>query len=101
MSIHIGKYHAEGPFGNVSALLAQSGVYVILGRSGQYANWNVVDVGEAGDVQDRVTNHNRKLCWNGQGHVELAVAAIYADEGSRMLIERELRAQFNPPCGFI
>jgi hypothetical protein len=101
MSIQVGRYHAEGPFGNVNGLLAQSGVYVILGRLNQQANWIVVDVGESGDVQDRVSNHDRKPCWRGQGHAELSVAAIYADERNRMLIERELRAQFNPPCGVI
>ena len=36
-----------------------------------------------------------------QGHAELSVAAIYADAHNRMLIERQLRAQFNPPCGLI
>jgi len=101
MSIQIGNYHAEGPFGNVSNLLAQSGVYVVLGRSNQVSNWNVVDVGEAGDIQDRVANHDRTPSWRGQGYTELAVAAIYADEPNRMLIERELRGQYNPPCGLM
>lgn len=101
MSIQIGSYHAEGPFGNVSGLLARSGVYVILGRRSQASNWNVVDVGEAGNIQDRVKNHDRSPCWRGQGHAELAVAAIYVDERNRMLIERELRGQYNPPCGLI
>lgn len=101
MSIQIGNYHADGPFGNVSGLLARSGVYVILGRGSQAANWNVVDVGESGNLQDRVANHDRTLCWQGQGHAELAVAAIYADEANRELIERQLRAQFDPPCGLI
>lgn len=101
MSIQIGNYNAEGPFGNVNGLLARSGVYVILGRAGQALNWNVVDVGEAGNIHDRVNSHGRKPCWRGQGHRELAVAAIYADERNRMLIERELRGQYKPPCGLI
>lgn len=99
MSIQIGNYHAEGPFGNAGSLLARSGVYVILGRASQVLNWNVVDVGEAGDLQQRVSCHDRAPCWRGQGHAELAVAAIYADERNRMLIERELRQQYAPPCG--
>lgn len=101
MSINIGNYHAEGPFGNASSLMARSGVYVILGRTSQAANWNVVDVGESGNIQDRVSNHDREPCWLGQGHGQLAVAAIYVDQRNRMLIERELRAQYNPPCGLI
>ena len=99
MSIQIGNYTAEGPFGNVDALRAQSGVYVILGRNNVGADWNVVDVGESKDIHERVKNHDRAPCWRGRGHTELNVAAIYADEFSRMRIERELRGQFNPPCG--
>jgi len=99
MSIQLGNYHADGPFGNENSLLERSGVYVILGRSQQTARWNVVDVGESENIRDRVANHDRGPCWRGQGHSQLAVAAIYTDERNRMLIERELRAQYSPPCG--
>jgi len=99
MSIQIGNYHAEGPFGNAKGLAARSGVYVILGRTSAQAQWIVVDVGESGDVQNRVGTHDRMPEWQRQGHMELAVAAIYADERNRTLIERQLRAQLNPPCG--
>lgn len=99
MSIQIGNYHAEGPFGNEASLLMRSGVYIILGRSGAVASWSVVDVGESENIQNRVANHDRAPCWRGQGHAQLAVAAIYADERNRMLIERELRIQYSPPCG--
>src|SRR5689334_14357277 len=99
MSIQIGNYHADGPVGNVSGLLARSGVYVILGRTGAASRWSVIDIGEAGDIQDRVKCHDRAPQWRAQGHAELAAAAIYADERNRMLIERELRGLFRPPCG--
>lgn len=101
MSIQIGNYHAEGPFGNESGLLAHSGVYIVLGRTNQASNWDVVDVGESENIQDRVSNHDRSPCWRGLGHATLAVAAIYADERNRMLIERELRGQYDPPCGLM
>lgn len=99
MSIQVGNYHAEGPFGNVASLLVQSGVYVIPGRSTQVACWRVVDVGESGNIRERISSHDPVPEWRRQGHLELAVAAIYADERNRMLIERQLRAQFSPPCG--
>lgn len=101
MSIQVGSYHAEGPFRNVASLLARSGVYVILGRPAVTLPWQVVDVGEAGNIHERVSCHDRAPCWRGQGHAELAVAAIYSDEHSRMLIERQLRQQYNPPCGLM
>lgn len=101
MSINIGNYHAEGPFSNDNYLQPRSGVYVILGRPNMTASWNVVDVGESENVRARVSNHNRAPCWRGQGHAELGVAAIYADERNRIQIERQIRAQYNPPCGLI
>jgi hypothetical protein len=99
MSIQIGNYHAEGPFGNAASLAARSGVYVILGRSGYGAPWTVVDVGESGNVCERVGCHDRSPDWGRQGHGELAVAVIYCDERARRVIERELRQQFSPACG--
>jgi hypothetical protein len=99
MSIQVGNYHAEGPFGNAASLLARSGVYVILGRPPAAMQWQVVDIGEAGNIQKRVSCHDRAPDWRRQGHTELAVAAIYADGPNRMVIERQLRFQFSPPCG--
>ncbi len=99
MSIQIGNYHAEGPFGNVNGLLARSGVYVVLGRTGQTSSWNVVDIGKSGDVLTALAPMTGRQSGSGEGTAELAVAAIYADEHNRMLIERQLRVQFNPPCG--
>lgn len=99
MAIQIGSYNFDGPFPNINSLRKQSGVYAILGRNTDSDRWIVVDVGEAGDVQDRVSNHDRKDCWNRQGYKQLQVAANYCDERTRMRVEQELRAQFDPPCG--
>ncbi|MEO1537907.1 MAG: hypothetical protein AAFR73_09265 [Pseudomonadota bacterium] len=79
MSINIGSYHAEGPFGNDNYLQPRSGVYVVLGRRNLSANWSVVDIGEFENIRERVANHDRAPCWRGQGHAQLHVAAIYAD----------------------
>ena len=98
MSINVGNYTFEGPYASSSYLNGQSGVYVILGNNGGN-NWNVVDVGESSQLKTRVENHDRKMCWNGQKFANLHVAAIYANENSRMAIESQLRTQFNPPCG--
>jgi hypothetical protein len=97
MSINIGNLSFDGPFSNPSELQAKSGVYAILGRD--TGNWIVVDVGESGNVQDRVSNHDRKMQWQGCGHATLGVAAYYCDAGTRMTVEKQLRGQFNPRCG--
>lgn len=99
MSINIGNYNFDGPFTDANSLLNQSGVYVIVGKNAQNAKWNVVDIGESEAVRDRVSNHDRQNCWSKQGYRTLAVAAHYCGERERMKIERELRQQYNPPCG--
>jgi len=99
MSINIDNYNYEGPFGDTSQLKNQSGVYVILGRSSNAHDWNVVDVGESATVRDRVENHDRSACWKRQGHSQLQVAAYYCNERERMQLEQQLRKQFKPPCG--
>lgn len=99
MSINIGKYNFEGPYTDTNGLLNQSGVYVIVGRNAQGANWAVVDVGESETVRDRVRQHDREDCWNKQGYRSLATAVLYCGEQQRMRVEQELRQQYNPFCG--
>lgn len=98
MAIQIRNYNFDGPHIDISALRAQSGVYVILGSSGGNT-WTIVDIGESQSVRDRIENHDRKPEWRQQGHRQLAAAAFYVPERQRMLIERELRTHYDPPCG--
>lgn len=98
MSIPIGSHNFDGPFTEFGNLLNKSGVYVILGGN-DGTNWAVVDVGESGGVWERVVSHEREPCWRGQGHRTLAAAVHYADEATRMKIERDLRNEYDPPCG--
>lgn len=99
MAITIDNLVFDGPHLNTSALGAKSGVYVILGRSFEGAQWTVVDVGESGDVAFRVGSHDRSHLWKCQGHTMLAVAVYYCDAVQRMKIESLIRARFSPPCG--
>lgn len=99
MSITIGNLNFDGPFSGPSQLQPRSGVYAILGRGAGVGNWIVVDVGETGDVKDRVENHDRKQQWQGTGHATLGVAAFYCDAATRMRVEQQLRQQYNPACG--
>jgi hypothetical protein len=97
MSITIGNLSFEGPFSGSAQLRGQSGVYAILGRD--TGNWIVVDVGESGNVQERVANHDRRTQWQGCGHATLSVAAYYCDAATRMTVEKQLRNYYNPRCG--
>ncbi|MCB1379513.1 MAG: hypothetical protein KDK89_14275 [Alphaproteobacteria bacterium] len=99
MSITIGNYSFEGPFGDTSNLGNNSGVYAILSRRTSAERYTVIDIGEAGWIRDRITCHDRRDQWTRHNHGSLSVAALYCDETARMRIERELRTQYNPVCG--
>jgi len=100
MSIQIGNYNFDGPFGDLARLRNSSGVYAVLTRATADAPYTVIDVGEAGWIRDRISGHDRQSQW-AQCRMAggLWIAAFYCDERARMQIERELRVQFNPACG--
>jgi hypothetical protein len=100
MSITIGNYTFEGPFADPASLKNLSGVYSVLTRATGNDSYSVVDIGEAGAVRDRVTNHDRQDCWKrNKKQAGLSYTAYYCDERTRLSVEKTLRAKYNPPCG--
>jgi hypothetical protein len=100
MPITIGNYSFEGPVADPTQLRNNSGVYAVLTRQTASALYSVIDIGEAGWIRDRLTNHDRRDQWlRARMAAGLYFAACYCDERDRMRIERELRSQFNPVCG--
>jgi hypothetical protein len=100
MSIQIGNYSFDGPFGDPAHLRNNSGVYAVLTRTTVNDKYTVVDIGEAGWVRDRIAGHDRQDQWaRCRLAAGLSFAAFYCDERARMQIERELRVQFNPASG--
>jgi len=100
VSIAIGQYTFEGPYDKTASLQDHSGIYAILCyRDSKYV---VIDLGESAKVKERVENHDRKDCWKKNCTGTLMVAAYYTpnlQSSGRVLIEQELRAQYNPACG--
>lgn len=92
------EYVFNGPFAIAEGLVAKSGVYLISTKapSGRHT---VLGLGESENVNQRVNNHDRAQCW--RQHIEngLFCSALYCDENTRMSVQSELRAFFNPPCG--
>ncbi|MBL1255940.1 hypothetical protein [Methylocystis sp. Sn-Cys] len=96
MAIKIGNYTFDGAYSSHGFLDDRSGVYAVLGAT--VGGRKVVDIGESGAIRTRLASHDRAPAWARQG-LPLTYAALYCDEASRMRIERELRAAYNPPCG--
>jgi len=100
MSIQIGNYGFDGPYGNAASLSNLSGVYAVLTRASGTDSYTIVDIGESGGIRDRVTNHDRQQSWaRYKKAAGLSYAAYYCDERNRMAVEKALRGAYNPPCG--
>lgn len=100
MSITVSKYQFDGPYLTTDYLKDNSGVYAILCKND--STYHPVDVGESAKVKTRVDNHDRKTCWQQSCHADLAVAVLYTPnlhQQGRMEIEREIRNEYNFPCG--
>ena len=74
-----------------------TGVYLVARASDGVA----IDVGSAGDVGDRLANHDRKVCWNlnSLGHGLSFYAHLESDELRRRFKEGNLRQRLQPFCG--
>jgi hypothetical protein len=91
-------YEFDGPHESAGDLKKQSGVYVVSTRQAN-GKHRVIDVGESGDVRERVTHHDRADTWKSYVNDGLFLSGYYCDEKERMKVERLIRAFHNPPCG--
>jgi predicted GIY-YIG superfamily endonuclease len=81
-----GKYSIDGE--NVPAC---SGVYAILTKISD-KQFDVVDIGESKNMNERITNHDRKDCWKKKKQGDLYVVVHKEEvETKRLAIEKELR----------
>lgn len=90
----------DGPYADPEYLEPQAGVYVVWCESN--SGWSVVDVGEAGNVQKRLLDHERADCWDRNCRGELYFAAHYTphqQQPARRQIEERIRELTDPPCG--
>lgn len=94
----LGQHQFDGPHSHIAGLLQRSGVYIITTLLPN-GNHQVIDVGESGNVQDRVANHDRAQSWQQHAVNGLYASAHYCDEVTRMLLEQAVRLAYNPLCG--
>ncbi len=99
MNIEITGYNFEGPFKSTTNFKDQSGVYVILCKNAGNNEYEVIDVGESGQIKTRVEDHGRENCWK-ERCLNLEFAAYYiTGENARRNVEKEIRQEYTPPCG--
>ncbi len=101
MSIKIGKYTFKGTYTSTERLEDRSGVYAIVCKKDKLS---LIDVGESAKVKTRVETHERKDCWEKNCQGTLLYAVHYTPnlhQQGRKEIEKEIRKEYNPPCGEI
>lgn len=100
MGLNVGKYEFEGPYPNTDSLQDASGLYVIVDNvNGQN---KPIDCGESATVKTRVDNHDRSDCWKRNSSGTLMVAVLYTphlQSTGRVAIEKEIRDEYEFPCG--
>jgi len=106
MTFKIGKYYFENPVAlDSGGIKNAAGIYCILGRKKPTSEkdsheWNIIYVGQSGEVKDRIKDHERKSDWEKKAREdELLVAVLYeSNENKRLSIEKEIRDEYKPPC---
>lgn len=94
---NLGGHQFYGPHPNATSLPARSGVYIIT-RLVDGAH-EIIDVGESGNIANRIPSHERMDQWNRASDNAFHVWTLLADEAQRMLIESAHRLSYNPVCG--
>ena len=97
MTIDLAGYSFDGPFTKISELKDQSGVYAILDKNGD--DYSTLDLGESGEIQTRIENHDRQDCWNENKKGTITVWTHYVGETEREQIEQIIRGKYKFPCG--
>lgn len=93
-------FYFDGCHESPEKLQPDPGVYVIWCKTGN--DWKVLDAGQAQDVKDRVTNHDRAHCWSQNCEGKVLYSATYTrgmDGYERSQIETQIRTLTDPPCG--
>ena len=84
-----------GPYYSELSVEERSGVYLIISP-----NDTVIDVGEAGNLRNRLKTHDRKDQWKRRlGHTLWRYCVSYMPENERMKMEKVLRDYYPNLCG--
>ena len=100
MGILIGKYNFEGPYTSIKKLKNKSGIYAIHTLTDD--GFELIDIGEAAMIKERVHSHERMKCWIRHCDDEIYVSAFYTPHWNQMgrkKLSNQLRNMLNPPCG--
>lgn len=94
---YLGDHQFTGPHTSADSLPALSGVYIITRLVNNLHE--VIDVGESGNIAERIPSHERMSQWKAVTTNGFHVWTLFANDTERMLIEKAHRFAYNPVCG--
>jgi len=101
MTIEIGGHTFSGWWIYIKTLSKMAGLYAIGCEKNKKVK--LIDVGESGNIQERVETHDRKDCWEDEckdGKIRYAqLVTPGKTKSEREEIEKEIRDKEDPPCG--
>lgn len=102
----------NGPGGDPSSVPDKALIYMVLSaklnEKGEYmtGTYKVLDMGQTGEGETRLSDHDRKDCWEEKTPNSHTLGYKYAlmpskeyDKTDRLIVECCLRANTNPACG--
>jgi len=92
----ISSYQFEGPYDPDRGFKIRiSAIYALIDDTPK-----LLDVGQTDDLNNRFPSHPRKNCWHAhaRGRIHLYILRE-ENEQNRLLIEKNIRVLYNPPCG--
>jgi hypothetical protein len=94
-AMNILGYQFQGPFSLAAFFNPIGAVYIISDK-----NNSPIDVGQTGNLKERIPCHERQACWHRNAAENVYVYALpHNDEETRLLIESAIRNRFNFTCG--
>jgi len=73
------------------------GVYLVLKKNWQQSSYNIIYVGQTGDLDERFNDQHKQYCFDRQGKTHIGVHGE-SGEQARLNIERDLIDQYQPIC---
>lgn len=100
MSLYEWGFNFDGPYYSADQVPNIPGVYTVWCQKGNTST--LIDVGQAKDLRERLSNHERKSCWlrHCSGVIYFYTVNI-SSEPHRLELELLIRYQKKPPCGKI
>ena len=94
-----GREYKFGVYPWGQAFKPVGGVYLVLKQTGPQPNYDVLYVGQTGDLSERFDNHHKQWCFDKNAKTHIAVMVVNT-ERERLAFESDLLGNYRTVCNF-